>query len=190
MKILWTSIGGALLSLCIALPANASSLLTFYNDPDAASPIERFTLECSLGCEAYDAPGDGGVFAGGTWGAVGDLFVLSSSNSNVNEERLAVNIMTGENFALGSGIKDESANPSFTSSAEYIMLKTGQAPNYGLIRSLFAGNEFTFTQIATGTGLSHFTEFGTVSAVPVPAAVWLFGTALIGFIGFSRRTKV
>ena len=29
-----------------------------------------------------------------------------------------------------------------------------------------------------------------VSAVPVPAAIWLFGTALIGFIGISRRTTV
>ena len=29
-----------------------------------------------------------------------------------------------------------------------------------------------------------------VSAVPVPAAFWLFGTALIGFIGISRRTQV
>ena len=28
------------------------------------------------------------------------------------------------------------------------------------------------------------------NVVPVPAAVWLFGTALIGFIGFSRRTSV
>jgi hypothetical protein len=28
------------------------------------------------------------------------------------------------------------------------------------------------------------------NAVPVPAAVWLFGTALLGFIGMSRRTKV
>lgn len=28
------------------------------------------------------------------------------------------------------------------------------------------------------------------SAVPIPAAVWLFGTALVGFIGFSRRRKV
>lgn len=26
--------------------------------------------------------------------------------------------------------------------------------------------------------------------VPVPAAVWLFGTALIGFVGMSRRRKV
>ena len=30
----------------------------------------------------------------------------------------------------------------------------------------------------------------TPSVVPVPAAIWLFGTALIGFIGISRRTKV
>ena len=30
---------------------------------------------------------------------------------------------------------------------------------------------------------------GTVSAVPVPAAVWLFGSGLIGLIGFSRRRK-
>ena len=29
-----------------------------------------------------------------------------------------------------------------------------------------------------------------MSPVPVPAAFWLFGTALIGFIGISRRTKV
>lgn len=33
------------------------------------------------------------------------------------------------------------------------------------------------------------TEY-SVSGVPVPAAVWLFGSALIGFIGFSRRTAV
>jgi len=29
-----------------------------------------------------------------------------------------------------------------------------------------------------------------ISVVPVPAAVWLFGSALIGFLGLSRRTSV
>jgi hypothetical protein len=29
----------------------------------------------------------------------------------------------------------------------------------------------------------------SVSAVPVPAAVWLFGTALIGLVGFGKRRK-
>ena len=30
----------------------------------------------------------------------------------------------------------------------------------------------------------------SVSPIPVPAAFWLFGTALIGFIGYSRRRSV
>lgn len=34
------------------------------------------------------------------------------------------------------------------------------------------------------------TKFYAPSAVPVPAAAWLFGSALLGFIGFSRRTSV
>ena len=40
-----------------------------------------------------------------------------------------------------------------------------------------------------GTLVISGTSVG-VSGVPVPAAVWLFGTALIGFIGLSRRRKV
>ena len=32
--------------------------------------------------------------------------------------------------------------------------------------------------------------YADIAAVPVPAAFWLFGTALLGFIGISRRTAV
>lgn len=32
-------------------------------------------------------------------------------------------------------------------------------------------------------------RYGTASVVPIPAAVWLFGTALIGLVGFSKRSK-
>ncbi|MCK5092950.1 MAG: VPLPA-CTERM sorting domain-containing protein, partial [Gammaproteobacteria bacterium] len=28
------------------------------------------------------------------------------------------------------------------------------------------------------------------SVVPVPAAVWLFGSGLIGLVGFARRKKI
>ncbi len=31
---------------------------------------------------------------------------------------------------------------------------------------------------------------GEISPVPLPSSVWLFGTALLGFIGFSRRTRI
>ncbi len=37
--------------------------------------------------------------------------------------------------------------------------------------------------------ISHVAIYG-VSPIPVPAAFWLFGTALIGFIGYSRRRTV
>ncbi len=30
---------------------------------------------------------------------------------------------------------------------------------------------------------------GTVNVVPVPAAVWLFGSGLIGLAGLARRKK-
>ena len=35
-------------------------------------------------------------------------------------------------------------------------------------------------------GLDNVSVFGA-SAIPIPAAAWLFGTALVGFIGFGRR---
>jgi len=56
---------------------------------------------------------------------------------------------------------------------------------------------------ASGTGLDtlSFAAFGDedklggslddvkLSAVPLPAAVWLFGSALLGFVGFQKRKK-
>lgn len=35
-----------------------------------------------------------------------------------------------------------------------------------------------------------FAVWTSVSEVPVPAAIWLFGTALIGLVGFSKRRRV
>jgi hypothetical protein len=47
------------------------------------------------------------------------------------------------------------------------------------------------TRWAGGDGANGlvYVEYDIISAVPLPAAAWLFGTALIGLIGFSRRRK-
>jgi len=42
---------------------------------------------------------------------------------------------------------------------------------------------------ALGLPLDAELRSGSVSVVPVPAAIWLFGTGLIGLIGFSKRRK-
>ena len=41
-----------------------------------------------------------------------------------------------------------------------------------------------------GTAPEMYLASMKVSAVPVPAAVWLFGSALLGFVGYGRRTSV
>jgi len=83
--------------------------------------------------------------------------------------------------------------------------------NQGLIEYFGLGPDFTFasTQIALGTvdfypcnGITPSTPSecggfsGTVTnadfdnmAVPVPAAVWLFGSGLLGLVGIARRRK-
>jgi len=55
-----------------------------------------------------------------------------------------------------------------------------------------AGDSGSWATTALGDkNLSHLSFYTSgMSPVPVPAAFWLFGTALIGFIGISRRTKV
>ena len=54
----------------------------------------------------------------------------------------------------------------------------------------FVGKTFEFISLAS-TKPSSKEEFYinsmTVSTVPVPAAAWLFGSALLGFFGFKRR---
>ncbi len=48
-------------------------------------------------------------------------------------------------------------------------------------------NAFTLSFAGENYGLDNV-EY-SVSAVPVPAAAWFFGTALFGFLGFSRKNK-
>jgi hypothetical protein len=52
--------------------------------------------------------------------------------------------------------------------------------------------DLTAMNFGTLGSISYVALYGNsgVSAVPVPAAFWLFGTALLGFIGLSRSTRI
>lgn len=41
-----------------------------------------------------------------------------------------------------------------------------------------------------GNGVSNIYAFTTVTAVPLPAAVWLFGTAILALLGVTRRRRM
>ena len=79
---------------------------------------------------------------------------------------------------------------------------TNVQPNsyWSSTESAFAGQLVNAWRISFGTGFqnasSKTTErwawavhSGDVGAVPVPAAVWLFGSGLLGLIGIARRKK-
>ena len=75
----------------------------------------------------------------------------------------------------------------FTTGPNFVVLGvTGSAFNLGLTSG--DGIRIQFGPDAFNVGIDNI-EFTTaqVSAVPVPAAVWLFGTALVGLLGFRRR---
>jgi len=51
-----------------------------------------------------------------------------------------------------------------------------------------SGNDYQSTGVTWSLSASNATAYSmTVTAVPVPAAVWLFGSGLIGLIGIARR---
>ena len=187
--------------LFIALPASASAVTTITVDSTT------ITVECEEAgastphCQGFTAGSvitTGNDVTGGTQGTLSstlaDLYDIGSNNE-ANEAKALDYLIDGsfDNDPMAAdGVKNELVdenNFSFDSTAEYIAFKVGAGHFFialaspGTVNITFAKNN------SSGGGLSHYTEFN-VSPVPVPAAFWLFGTALIGFIGFSRRTKV
>ncbi len=76
----------------------------------------------------------------------------------------------------------------------YLLVKDGNQTIAQYLISLGGWNGTDMLELRnfwpSNGAISNVAIWGNVSPVPVPAAVWLFGTALIGFIGISRRTKV
>ena len=49
-------------------------------------------------------------------------------------------------------------------------------------------NNFAFTDIVTTYSVTEGAP-GTINAVPIPGAVWLLGSGLVGLVGLRRRTS-
>lgn len=72
----------------------------------------------------------------------------------------------------------------------YYWSSTEYAPDTSLawVFSTYYSNQ-TFTGKTSSNLYAWAVKSGDVSAVPVPATVWLFGSGLIGLIGFVRHNK-
>lgn len=185
-------ISGAFAALLLSAGIGSAAQLNFYNDAATQTTL-RFTLECSLGCLAWDG--------GGFSAPDGDLFALANNSEAL--EIATVNSLTGESYTSltkTNGGGSESAD--FTTSAEYILIKIGQSPDVAVVQSFGENNEFKFRATkGTGSGLSHWSAFGEnecdpavqlcgppVNQVPVPASLPLMMGAL-GIVGIVARRR-
>jgi hypothetical protein len=145
-------------------------------------------------------------------GTANGTFVMDSDNGYIS----AVNIYTTDGVAfvgdvydsLGAGVPNEEFFPGY-----FIQFFTdnypGQTNETAFV--LFTGSDFLLEDATGGTYSMNGAEYtcinedpcnanfvelrttnsigmGNISAVPVPAAVWLFGSALAG-LGWLRRRK-
>ena len=97
------------------------------------------------------------------------------------------NVIAEDVNSLGGGIAEgtfSTASLSFVTGADVLM-------NQALGIRLINQNDIDLSNLADWASSVDFDDVQlSVSAVPVPAAVWLFGTALIGLVGFGKRRKV
>ncbi len=84
---------------------------------------------------------------------------------------------------LGAGIVDILAEASANSISGPVSDSDNQVGSF----SFTLGN--SKKQIFTGVAGGVVDSIGAASAVPVPAAVWLFGSGLLGLVGIARRKQ-
>ena len=116
-----------------------------------------------------------------------------------------IDIYGYENNGSTSGHQDGHHSDTFRlENAEVLATFSGSYANNGDDENVLEGSfdlgllglfdEATGGSIITYLTMSCVNDetivYADVSPVPLPAAVWLFGSALIGFIGMSRRTRV
>lgn len=151
--------------------------------------VQNFVLTTDL---SVNFGGSGGVISAGT-----------TINSHFVHKDIVSGLITLSGTATFDGtILGVIASPTLLSASDPILGLTGTAYPTGLDRRgtqigeggasadsiLFSGN--TLTLISESSSRPDQVRVITaVSAVPVPAAVWLFGSGLLGFIGIARRKK-
>jgi len=157
-------------------------------DTGTSSILEAFAPILGSLAEVYKTDSGSGS---GT--PVSESGILSGSYTTMYE---FVTSPPGEEYR-GATISYDGGDSLDCSVECYLLVKDGnQSPgaylfNLALAPSWNGTMDLILKNFWVGNGsISHVALYGNVGVIPVPAAFWLFGTALIGFIGFSRRTSV
>ena len=110
-----------------------------------------------------------------------DFRPVSSGGLGIDFMSLAPDL--GQIFYIGDGITSGGDFQSFTAPAGATRVFFGIPDGFGFVGAPGAYDD-NDGRYVIGVGINE-----PPPAVPVPAAVWLFGTALLGLLGFRRRSS-
>ena len=135
----------------------------------------------------FNAIAVNGVLTGYSTSQTGPVYVAGGSviDSSVSESINWVDFV-GYNYAAvpisQNRLDDADPSGSVSNSLLFTIDFTNLAfPSFNTISDL------TYNGINTYSSAADTLVSGFIAQVPLPAAIWLFGSALAGFIGFSRR---
>jgi len=129
-------------------------------------PNQNYIFEY-MGKEA----GDTNTFTLGSYGSF-------NTDSTSKGEKIIVSSTDASSWAFDGNNSSEATDPS-----DYIFMAVeGNSVWLGFDDRADPNRHIDYDDLVV--------RVSAASAVPVPAAIWLFGSALIGFVGMSRKTKV
>ena len=170
MRVLFRSIAVAVIGICLAGPANAA-LYVLSGDMDV---FQATTNPANIG--------------NGTGTIAGDFDDVTNILNYSIEWMDLTSSVTNMHFHLGApgtaggvdlGIPGPWISPQL---GVGILINNSQEAN------LLSGNWYVNVHTQNFPG-GEIRGQVMVSVVPIPAAIWLFGTALIGLVGFGKRRK-
>ena len=168
------------ISLCVSSTANAIVVYDESNDGDLTDSIGSGTS--SLGSLTTGENRVIGTLDGGAQGNPDDgpdefdTFEFTTTGSWTFSSLST----TGTGFA---GYYDSIDAP-------YSFQGSGNLPGTNLFGTQPAGDYTIFVAPSSNGGTLSYDVSITVTAVPVPAAVWLFGSGLLALLGISRKRRV
>ncbi len=174
-----------------SLTAQAAPLnLTFYNplivsnflDIDYVASTDTFTAY------GYTTSVDGVSTGGGSFtldAIIDDFGILNSGSVTVTNgasETLISGLLTDFGFDLGSEVFEFTFAPDDGTLLDDFLLY----PKGGVAIFNTGFNDTFSADFSDSTGFNGKSD---VAPVPVPAALWLFGTGLLGLVGLARRRQ-
>lgn len=156
------------------------------------------TVTCSPSCAGIIG---GSITSSSQGAAAGTIGTTSTTNaalysfnpSSPATEAAVLNVLAGTNFSTGAQTDTAGASSiTFNTVAQWLTLKIGN--QHFFLRNTAGAVTLAINYVkasgkaGAGGGLSHYTEFGSNTPVPIPGALWLMGAGLAG-LGFALRGK-